>query len=460
MIPESSKVFMKLRVAPHESKHSVVYNGISANDWLCPGGISSKQKNDSSSVSIEALSKRPHTANSILVIKHNPQYRGLEKYETLTGNSYNSRSGSGSQTSDSGFVRPPTSIKRPVTAFSSRTLKRGIALATHYNIASNNSKNADLDLTIQSSHCKDVQSRKICWDVTPEVSKVDPTKETFDTIEGIRRSYQTRAQSAPACVNRTRTQTVTQDYRTKTNLYWRAKSAYHRRNMTKEDSTEDGSKYKANHQKQEQHGSLLRPLLFSSDGVIKHSAGCPYKCKGCFKACLVSQDYLNRDQEASQASWRKQRRIKRGPGFAVEFALAKSQPLYQLLHNHKNGGIKPSEDSQTKIVDDSNGTETVNKTTPNQAERNHRLGQRPMNTKPYQQPERDISKPNDPCSEKDQCKPSEKNQSNQLEEIDLSKLRQHDEDKANQQAAQTKITTQNSKPGLEQSQSINVHKPK
>ena len=39
-------------------------------------------------------------------------------------------------------------------------------------------------------------------------------------------------------------------------------------------------------------GTLLRPLLFSSPPPeTRHSAGCPYQCRGCFKALLASTTY-------------------------------------------------------------------------------------------------------------------------------------------------------------------------
>lgn len=44
-------------------------------------------------------------------------------------------------------------------------------------------------------------------------------------------------------------------------------------------------------------GPVLRSLLQKSSPMLKHSDGCPYKCKNCFKACLVSDDYYNKMKE-------------------------------------------------------------------------------------------------------------------------------------------------------------------
>ena len=42
--------------------------------------------------------------------------------------------------------------------------------------------------------------------------------------------------------------------------------------------------------------SSLKPLLFNEDNVVKHGSGCPYRCKGCFSACLISEDYIEQSE--------------------------------------------------------------------------------------------------------------------------------------------------------------------
>lgn len=45
---------------------------------------------------------------------------------------------------------------------------------------------------------------------------------------------------------------------------------------------------------------MLRSLLHDTNGLSKHSADCPYKCKSCFKACLVSDDYMQKYGKTTQ----------------------------------------------------------------------------------------------------------------------------------------------------------------
>ena len=39
--------------------------------------------------------------------------------------------------------------------------------------------------------------------------------------------------------------------------------------------------------------SSLRALMHSDELDIRHSAGCPYSCRGCFRACLASDEYIH-----------------------------------------------------------------------------------------------------------------------------------------------------------------------
>ena len=54
--------------------------------------------------------------------------------------------------------------------------------------------------------------------------------------------------------------------------------------------------------------SGLKPLLYSDDCAIQHSAGCPYMCKGCFRACLASDNYVDGagGEVSAAAKYRKQ----------------------------------------------------------------------------------------------------------------------------------------------------------
>ncbi|KAK6170099.1 hypothetical protein SNE40_018576 [Patella caerulea] len=377
---EDAEVFCKLRVASTNntgSNHSatIVYNGISANDWLSPIGISPSrhvENEKNGGVLVETLTKRPFTANSIIIIRPDRKSAGLEKSEALRGQhlrsacegecSPNGHGGfTGIYKTSRGFVSKTMDFvslrnqwnrtaMRPVTSncssgFTQRKFpkNKGIMKTTgNYTAVSiKRERDYNLDLTVQSVECsrkgadkteRDAQRFSESTKVAHTIFRTRFKDIDINTIDGIKRSYMKRAQSAPAGALRLN-QLNDASHGKKPTLYWRAKSAYHRKAISKEeqlDAPNDDSY-------SETRGSLLRPLLYSSEGAIKHSAGCPYKCKGCFKACLVSEDYLDKAQQRSeseraQSSWRRQRRIRRSPGFSVQLALAKSQPLYQMVH--------------------------------------------------------------------------------------------------------------------------------
>ena len=56
----------------------------------------------------------------------------------------------------------------------------------------------------------------------------------------------------------------------------------------------------------------LKPLLYNEEFDIKHSSDCPYNCRGCFRACLASEDYINNSEppEASKPRKPKHRQLK------------------------------------------------------------------------------------------------------------------------------------------------------
>jgi hypothetical protein len=132
-----------------------------------------------------------------------------------------------------------------------------------------------------------------------------------DTIEGIKRSFLRRAKSAPpnhthytnlptnihtSTLNDWNNSHISNTSSGKPSYYWRARSAYHKKLMTYDPEAEDDERPDT---AVTLRGSLWRPLLLTEeDGgggrAMQHSAGCPYKCKGCFKACLASEAFLDK----------------------------------------------------------------------------------------------------------------------------------------------------------------------
>ena len=110
-------------------------------------------------------------------------------------------------------------------------------------------------------------------------------------------------------------------------LYWRTRSNHHRKQFSYEYESPDDVI-------DEFRGSLLKPLLYRDGFNLKHSAGCPFKCKGCFKACLASSEYLENLQR-NRTCKKTPIRPKFYHRKIVEMALAKSQPVNRFLKNKR-----------------------------------------------------------------------------------------------------------------------------
>ena len=82
--------------------------------------------------------------------------------------------------------------------------------------------------------------------------------------------------------------------------FWPSRKDVHKSKHMKNPGQEDSGP-------QSPRGSSLRPLLYSNDCEIKHSAGCPYMCKGCFKACLASEDYIQRARKMREDREKKEK---------------------------------------------------------------------------------------------------------------------------------------------------------
>lgn len=157
-------------------------------------------------------------------------------------------------------------------------------------------------------------------------------KHSFKSARDMKKSFGNRAYSAPPLSRMLKdNQEGALTHRPEgdtTPLYWKTRTIYHRKQLAGTDSEEVDKRVEFLSK-----GSLLKPLLYQQGTDLKHSAGCPYKCKGCFRACLVSQDYLEGLKQRKIPSGRKSRyvRPKLYHRRIVELALAKSQPIHQMI---------------------------------------------------------------------------------------------------------------------------------
>lgn len=212
---------------------------------------------------------------------------------------------------------------------------------------------------------------------TTNPSSQQVTGDGVLTLDGLQDAYlQRRAKSAPPKVSASLLVTGTGERPSgneggsgsgkRPSLYWKARSAYHKKLMVygHDPETQEASELSS----PAFRGSLWRPLMMQEEGevLMQHSAGCPYKCKGCFKACLVSEDYLekararklqqegaasNRNSDAVRAPNKKRKDVNQ----LIFMALARSQPLYQMVHGAKS-------ECKSKVSDGSEkeqGGETV-----------------------------------------------------------------------------------------------------
>ena len=349
------------------------------------------------------VSQRPHSTGSVFIVRRRNLPVGLGKHEYLQGQHLRSKF----EEEVDGSAEEATSFKlqpRPFTAPGGRkagtspedqapcwrqrrrpfshTGVRGRGYRDHRPPPPPAPINSSIDLVVTSFHVSkaadSARGEEPPGDVNEDAArqrhsaprpkttsaiagKGRQREDPLDTIDGIKRSYMRRAQSAPPNV-RSVDPPPTSGCRGPS-LYWRARSAYHKKLLIY--GPDDGPD--PNEPTQNVRGSLWRPLLVGEDsGVMQHSAGCPYKCKGCFKACLVSEDYLQKaraekvlreKQEARQARGLGRGHVKpvphqyrvkvKDPRSLVSIALARSQPIYKLVYressNSRENTVKDSE---------------------------------------------------------------------------------------------------------------------
>ncbi|KAL8599947.1 hypothetical protein ACOMHN_050249 [Nucella lapillus] len=359
----------------------------------------------------ERVSQRPQHTGKIFIVRRKNVPEGIDKKEYLQGKHLRSKveadEPADGETSIRLQPRPFTApgkrkggtrcspSPRPFSHTGVRRVRDSFEKTPPYT----GSVNLSLDLVITSLHFSPHESSRTAvhdrafphqdiaktsgdgYSSRPKTASALTSKnrnhgDSLSTIDGIKRDYLRRAKSAPP---NGRSKDISPNLcdRTTTgsrgpSLYWRARSAYHKKLMTYgSDEVPD-----PNEQTQSIRGSLWRPLIVGEEGsVMQHSAGCPYKCKGCFKACLVSEDYL--EKARAQKALREREQIRQtgcpaphgrpisvphkyrvklhNPKNLVSIALARSQPLYQIVHGTKPSKHEDLSPSKDKENEDSSG---------------------------------------------------------------------------------------------------------
>ena len=361
------------------------------------------------------VSQRPQSTGRVFIVRRRNLPVGLGRHEYLQGQHLRSKfeEEPGESAEKAISIKPPP---RPYTAPGRRQARmaedkascqrpfshtgvRGRWLPDHRIPSHPTPLNSSIDLVVTSIHrSKTVDSTTTATTEEPPgeinadedtAKERDPPRpkttsasagrsrqpsDPMDTIEGIKRSYLQRARSAPPNM-RSVDVSSTSSCRGPS-LYWRARSAYHKKLLTY--GPDEGPD--PNEPTQNVRGSLWRPLLVGEDGgVMQHSAGCPYKCKGCFKACLVSEDYLQKARAQKLLREKEEARKARGtgthvkpvthkyrmkiqdPNSVVSIALARSQPLYKLVyHGSSEDHVNPSKDCESVAKDAEKNGEVVN----------------------------------------------------------------------------------------------------
>ena len=295
------KLFHVFRVScllPNAKGEKYQFKGVSANSWLSPIGII-REKPLFSEYPYNIM--RPQTvprwkgrAKSSKVIQNiGKQSTGfndnIDKNEVLKGIKMKTKNAS---ELDAGYICSKESLpscckdtvetrkKVPINDNSNRPNTCPANVSKH---SATRSKSYDLTITAtglnksRNCQCVDKSLNK------EEYSKDDRPSENFPDMKKL---LNERLKSAPPGLNMTITShpSTTTTCESSRSSFSKTGDIYSRRQATPKGRNEDKS----------MHGPVLRSLLQRSSSDFNHSNGCPYKCKGCFRACLASEEYLSR----------------------------------------------------------------------------------------------------------------------------------------------------------------------
>ena len=355
-------VYCKLRISQPVSDSNgqfrKVFNGVSVNSWFSPMGISVSPEKEQVSYSPitknlrSKLEERAKSASAVLGRRYfEIEQQEVGKDEVLQGSSMfkanacpstqrqNVKSASGrfcgnGCSASSGEIRSKILSQRPHTCHGTRPDK------PVYEKLSISAKSLEI---LGCQHKMETTGSNA---TTVKQNKVRLLSD-FKTDHQMRDAFYQRVKSAPPSIQHVQVNTDCETNKGNIPLYWKTKSIYHRKQFAAttgcdtEENLETASR-----------GSLWKPLLYSNDGGIKHKAGCPYKCKGCFRACLVSQDYMDKLLSGEiQLQQNRKRSVK--PKFyhrkIVEYAIANAQPIKELIENEKQARVKKTQQDREPV---------------------------------------------------------------------------------------------------------------
>ncbi len=355
----NKRVFHILRVSSkvpsshnRTSKPQVLYNGISANTWFSPFGITQKKSMCHArsfmlipDACIKTVEDRAKTASSIMGKRHFELDRQtLGKEEILQGMNMLSKQDYNkgldpdkgednhkeqrkvcfvddkhhNVISDGNKRRYPKlsygAERRPKTAPSILNVPcpagcavlpglsvRQIMVAS--NTTLNNMVNKNELRVDKKQRCVSAVEVRACSGILKDVST------TFRSVVAMREAYQAKVSMDQANIDQNieincRKDVVDNEIASELSAKEQHKGIYHhrmgKRVITPRNRFEHG-------EKTDIPRSVLKPLLYNEELELKHSAECPYNCPGCFRACLASDDYLEKAEEQMKEKLRKQK---------------------------------------------------------------------------------------------------------------------------------------------------------
>lgn len=319
---KTEQVFHKIRLQKHDSKSAknktsmVCQNGISANSWLTPIGIERKEKSETTiHIHQEIRSKiqeRARSANGIMGRRHfELGNQEIKKGEFLQGVHIPSKNENEKDTQDQKVASTSLLKPRPATSFIPRE-GRNTPNRQHlrrFTIATHSQKRELPNLQIRQLFTKgslkgtskqenSADSQRRCvsaFDVKSEKRVIlNDQTISFRSFRAMKEAYDITTKSAEiSSSNESSCNTTSSTTSNGINQEDRSKVCNSKLGVSNRENSEHVEMDSMRSQSCISR-SMLRPLLFDEELDIQHSAGCPYSCKGCFRACLASDDYFEK----------------------------------------------------------------------------------------------------------------------------------------------------------------------